>query len=79
MAPFIIELDTSSQIEEGEQTKFLQIYIYDTENEINNRIRWNSDVNKNILNNYKLCCISTIHLQNASNMLLKYFQTKIKQ
>ena len=35
--------------EEGEQPKFSQIYIYDTENEINNRIRWNSDLNKNIL------------------------------
>lgn len=35
--------------EVGEQPKFSQIYIYDTENETNNRIRWNSDLNRNIL------------------------------
>lgn len=34
--------------EVGEQPKFSQIYIYDTENETNNRIRWNSDLNRNI-------------------------------
>lgn len=35
--------------EVGEQPKFSQIYIYNTENETNNRIRWNSDLNRNIL------------------------------
>lgn len=35
--------------EVGEQPKFSQIYIYDTENETNNRIRWNSHLNRNIL------------------------------
>ena len=35
--------------ENGKAPKFAQIYIYDTDNELENRIIWNNDLDKNIL------------------------------
>lgn len=56
----------------GENPKFTQIYIYDTDHELSNRLVWNTVLARHILLKYKKYCMNVTLLLLASNMQQRF-------